>query len=143
MSTTVTIDRSTLSLPDLVIGTNPASSDIYLPEDGLNRIDFDYRRTYADGSSYAPRALVAAILEPTNLQLVVYCHAATSAALATVEGTLTTALSQWAYDVTVTIDGVSQTVTGEPTRPAFGAVESGMVKAFLSRATLSIPVNPQ
>jgi hypothetical protein len=143
MTTSLTIDRSSLSLSDLVIGTSPFGADMYLPEDGIERFDFDYRRSYAEGSTYAPRALLAAILEPTTLSVAVYCRGASSAALATIETTLTTAMSQWAYDLTLTIDGVSQTVTGEPTRPAFGQIDSGMVRAFVSRATLSIPINPQ
>lgn len=143
MSTSLTISGAGISLPDLVIGTNPFGTDMHLPEDGLNRFDFDYFRTYAEGSAYAPRVLLAARLEPVNWPGIVYCHAATTAALRTVEGTLATYVAQWVYDLTLTIDGQAWTVTGEPTLPAFGPVDSGMVAAHISRAALSIPINPQ
>lgn len=142
MSTSLTIDRTSLSLSALVIGTNPFGASMWLPENGLARFDFDYFRTYAEGSAYAPRVLLAARLEPISWPGVIYCQAATTSALKAVEDTLAAAVAQWAYDLTLTVDGQTWTVTGEPTLPAFGPVDSGMVAAHVSRAALSIPINP-
>lgn len=146
MSTSLTINRvaSGLAITNLVIGTTFASGSLYLPEDGLTRPDMDYRRGYAPDSSYVPgRTLLAAVLEASTLPVTIYARAASTSALRTLEATLTAALAQWAYDVTLTVDGQSETWTGEPTRPAFGPVDSGMVRAFISRAALTIPINPQ
>lgn len=142
MSLSLTIDRTSISLSALVISTTPAAG-MWLPEQGLVRPDMDYRRTYAPDSSYVPgRTILAAVLEASTLPATVYFRAATTSALVTLENTLTAALAQWAYTVTLTIDSSAWSWTGEPTRPAFGAVDSGMARSFMSRAVLTIPINP-
>ena len=55
---------------------------------------------------------------------------------------LEAALSQWAYTITTTVDGVATAYNAEPCIPTWGPVEAGMVRARLARASVSVPVNP-
>jgi hypothetical protein len=140
---TVTITRAALSLADLVINDHPGDGSLYVPEDGVGAVGWDFRRTYAPDSGWqSGKGLLAAVREASTLPLTIYAHASTSAALATAKATLEAAASQWAYDVTVTVDGVSETYHAEPAIPQWGALDSGMVHAHLARCQLVIPVNP-
>jgi hypothetical protein len=138
----VTITRAALSLPDLVIGEHP-TDDLWVPEDGVGAVGWDYRRTYAQDSAYvAGKALLAAIPEASTLPLIIYATGASSAAVEVNKALLNAALGQWAYTITTTVDGVATAYNAEPCIPTWGALDSGMVRARLARASVSVPVNP-
>lgn len=141
----LTIERTALSLADLIIPDYPASATaLWLPEDGLGEPDFEMRVGFAPDSLYIPgQKALAAVLDASAIPLIVKAQAPSTAALQTLKNELAAAVSQWAYDVTVTVDGVAQTwASSAPTWPKWGAIDSGMVKAHLAQATFTIPVNP-
>ena len=101
------------------------------------------RRTYAPDSAYFPgRSLLAAVSDASTLPVVIYAHATTSALLKTARTELETALTQWAYEVTYAEDGQTWTWLADPELPQWGAVDSGMVRAHIARASVVIPLNP-
>lgn len=142
--TTLTIDRTSLSLSPLVIEQGPFTGALYLPEDGLTWPAFTARRTYAPDSAYAAgRVLLAAVQDASELPLTVYAHADTTVALNTAKAELEAAVAQWSYDLTLTVDSVAHTyhaeiVLGVP----WGPLDSGMVAAHMARTSFSIPLNP-
>jgi hypothetical protein len=138
----VTFDRASLALADLVASNDPDDA-LFLSENGIVRPDFDYRRGYAPQSSFSPgQQLLSAVLEASTLSLVIMCRATSTALLRAAEAELTAAVGQFAFDVTLTVDGQAETWAADCSVPKFGDVDSGMAKAFLSRAVLTIPINP-
>lgn len=139
----LTIARDALSLDDLVITNDPYAGNFHLPEDGLERPGFTMRRTYAPDSAYFPgRVLLAAVADASTMPVSIYAHADDSAGLATAMAELEAATSQFAYDLTLSIDGQARTWLADPELPQWGAVDSGMVRAFMARASIVIPLNP-
>lgn len=139
----VTFTRAALSLANLVIPDNPFSGDFHVPEDGVGAVDWDLRRGYAPDPAWRPgKTLLSYVREASSLPLVIYAHAATSAALATAKTELEAAALQWSYDVTVTVDGVTEVFHCEPAIPRWAPFDSGMVRAHMARCNLVIPVNP-
>lgn len=139
----LTFDRSALELDDLVIDGDPFAGSFHLPEDGLEWPAFKFRYGYAPESRDVPgRTLLAAVLDASSLPAVIYAHADTTAALKAAQAELEAAVSQWSYDVTLTVDGQSWTWAADPSWPSWGPIDSGMVRARLSRASLVIPINP-
>ena len=137
----VTFDRSSLSLPDLVISSTPGGT-FWLPEDGFARPARALRKTYAPDSAYASgRQLLAAVEDAAEVPLTIYAQASSAALLEAAVNELEEALGQWSYDLTVAVDGQARTYHAEIVRPAWFQ-DSGMVKAHMARATVSVPVNP-
>lgn len=141
---TVTVTRTGLSLADLVITNNPVGATYWLPEEGLEEPDQEYRRTYMpDHPDIHGKELLSAVLEHTNLPLQVYATAATAADLRAAKVALMDAFGQFSYSVTVDVDGESWGMfSADPAGIRWGAVDSGMVRAHLARASLVVPVYP-
>lgn len=58
---TLTLTRTSLSLPDLVIGSDPFAGAFHIPEDGMEWPRFDTRRVFAPESEVmAGRTLLSA-----------------------------------------------------------------------------------
>lgn len=143
MILSLTITRAGLSLPDLVISNDPEAGDFWLPEDGLEEPDQNWRLDYMpDHPDVHGRDLLSASREHTDIPVTVYTDAASSAALATNKATLAAALGQFTYTVTLNLDGATSTYSADPCGPRWGAVDSGMVRARLARASFTIPVYP-
>jgi hypothetical protein len=139
----VTFTRAALSLPDLVVGDHPGNGSLYVTEDGVGAVGWDFRRTYAPDSGWmSGKGLLAAVREASTLPLTIYAHAATSAALGSTKAELEAVAAQWSYTATVTVDGVSEVYNCEPAIPQWGSLDSGMIRAHLARCQLVIPVNP-
>jgi hypothetical protein len=139
----LTIDRTSLSLSPLVISNDPFAGNFHLPEDGLERPGFTMRRLYAADSAYfAGRVLLAAVADASTLPAVIYAHAASSAALSVAMAELEAATTQFAYSLTLSIDGEAQTWAADPELPQWGPVDSGLVRAHIARASIAIPINP-
>jgi hypothetical protein len=138
----LTISRASLSLADLVI-TNDPTQPFHLPEDGLEEPDVTYRLAYMpDSRDVHGKELVAAALEHSAIPATIYAKAADSATLATLKAELRAALGQFSYDVTLNLDGATATYSADPCGPRWGAVDSGMVKARMAKASVTIPVYP-
>jgi hypothetical protein len=128
---------------DLTITDYPPAAGFWLPEDGVQQIVRDLRRTYApDSPTRAGKTLLAIVEEASAIPLTIYAQAASSAALQVLRAELETAATQWAYDLTVTVDGVSTVYHAEPSLPVWSAFDSGMVRAHIATCQLVIPVNP-
>ena len=143
MSTvTVSVDRTSLSLSALAITDDGSTYQIGL--DGLGRPGRVWRFTDMPPSSDAHGTEhVAAVLEETTLPLEVIVKAASSSALNTAVDALFAALSQFAYDVTVTVDGVAKTWSAAPAAVApKAAIGPGQVAQFFEVFTVTIPVYP-
>lgn len=139
----VTIDRTSLELPPLVLGSDPFVAPLYLPEDAVTWPEWSIRRTYAPESAWlAGTALLAAVREASTLPLVVYARGETTAALEAAKRTLEAATSQWDYDITLTVDGVATSWRADPELPTWGLVDAGMVRAGLARGAVTVPINP-
>ena len=125
---------------DLVIENDP-SDPLYV--ESVGNPQFSMRLSYAPASDWVPGSkLLAAVLEQSSLPVVVYARAASSAALAAVQAELESAVSQFAYTVTLTVDGVARSWAADPTWPNWGDVDEGLVSAKAARASFAIPVNP-
>jgi hypothetical protein len=140
----VSFDRTALSLSALTITETPGGS-YWLPEQGAEWPRFSRRKEYAPAVRYlGGRTLLARVADVGTLPLTVYARAASGSALDTLKAALQTAVDQWMYDLTLTIDGVAVTYTAECVDDdiAWGEVDSGMVKAHLARGTVAIPLYP-
>lgn len=143
MTTSVSFDRSSLSLSPLVVGLYSLSATYFLAGDGVFRADFAMRRGYAPDSSYIPgKRLLTAVADAGTLPVVIYVQSDSTTDLQAAMDVLTTAATQWSYDVTLTIDGVAKTYQADPEFPQWGQVDNGMMRAFMARASIQIPVNP-
>lgn len=143
MSQSVTFDRASLSAADLVITDSPTAGAFHLPEGGLARPGRAIRRQYAPDSAWVGgRQLLAAVEDAGTLPLTIYAHGSSAAALEAAIAELEAASSQFAYDVTITIDGQSRTWAADPELPQWGPVDSGLVRAHIAIASLVIPINP-
>lgn len=140
----VTIDRTALSLPALAIARLPTdSTPLWLPEEGLIEPTWTYRTTYAPESAYFPgRRALAAVLDLSSLQMVVWASKGRGATLAQTKKVLEAAVSQWAYTITTNIDGDVATYQADPCWPQWGEADSGHRAEGIARATVNIPVNP-
>lgn len=143
MLLSLTITRTGLSLPDLVISNDPTAGDFWLPEDGIDEPEVNYRLKYMPDSDFiVGKELVAAVEEHSAIPATIYTRAASSVALAANKATLRAALGQFAYNVTLNQDGATATYSADPCGPRWGTVDSGMLRGRIAKAVVSIPVYP-
>lgn len=139
----VTIDRTALTLSPLVITNDPFGTAFHLPSDGIGRGNFAIRKTYAPTSRLiGGQQLLSAVTDLGSLPLRIYAHGSTTAEVASNMAVLNAALSQWAYEITLTVDGVSETWWADPELPTWGPVDSGEVAAHMAIATVTVPIQP-
>src|SRR3954468_11821794 len=141
---TVTIDRSGMSLSDLVIDTDGFGT-YYLDKAGLGRVGRTPRETFAAPSPFVHGQLRTAVgLEESALVIVVRVQAATSSALATAVAALEDALFQFIYEVTVVVDGVTRVWTAAPAvvQSVDGLTAFERVTGFHEDLSISIPIYP-
>lgn len=138
----VTIARTALSLPDLVI--NDTSSTYRLTPDGLGEPGMTWRLTaMPDSADTHGTEYIAGALEQTSLPLKVLVMGADAAAVRTARNALTAALSQWDYTIAVVVDGQSATWSCAPGSWSLAdGVQYAMVAAQLEVMTISVPVYP-
>lgn len=143
MTIQASVDRTSLSLPALVIGTDP-TSDFYFPEDGLTEPEFEERTAFAEESVFLGAAL------PTHstpgvgsMALTVTVNGDTEADLKANKRALEAAFRQrLTYEVALTVVGAPDTYTCLPARVSFGTVSSGMTRALMARAVITVPCYP-
>lgn len=141
---TVTIDRSGLSLSDLVIDTEGFGT-YYVDKGGLGRVGRTPRETVATSSPFVHgQSRTSVVLEESTLSLAVRVQAASSSALDAAVVALEDALFQFVYDVTVVVDGVTKVWTAYPATidSTDGLVAFERVQAFHEDLAVSIPVYP-
>lgn len=140
----LTLTRTSLSLADLVIDSDPFSGSFHLPEDGIEWPRFDTRRTYAPPSEFvAGRVLLSAVPDVGAMTTTIYARGTDAATLKAAKAELEAAVSQFSYTLTLTENGQSWTWTAQPELPSWGQVDTGMVRAFMAKATVVIPLNPE
>lgn len=134
----VTFERSGA---DLTI-TNDPTATITLLEDGFGRPGFTIRRTYAPDSAWVGgRQLLASVADAGSLPLAFNIRASSASALEALVTEVEAATSQFAYDLTINIDGQTRTWAADPELPSWFA-DSGMVKAHMVRGSIVVPLNP-
>lgn len=145
MTTTLSIDRTILALPPLVIyGSRAAAvSGFWLPQGGLQLPRFEPRRHYAPDSKYAAgKMLLAVVLDQADLPLIIRTVGTSVANLVTKQAELEQALTQFEFPLTLNIDGASATWSGEYSWPQWVAPDAAMRADLTARATVDIPINP-
>ena len=143
MTASLTITRAALSLPSLVITTNPFGAAFHLPPDWRGVVDWDFRRDYAPDSAWqSGKALLSVVREASSLPLRIYAQGSTAAELQANRLILEQAASQWSYEAITEVDGVTTTYACEPALPVWSPFDSGFSAALLDIANLVIPVNP-
>lgn len=144
MTTSLTFDRTSLGLPDLVItGEAPAGAGFFITRDGLGQPAFDVRATYAPDSAYVGGSvLLAAVLSASTLPVTVCAQAPTAAGLAVLKAELEAAAFQFTYPLTLTLADEPRTWDAGPAWPAWSDTASEWVGVNMARAALAIPVNP-
>lgn len=143
MILSLTIGRTSLSLPDLVITNDPTAGAFWLPEEGLEEPDETWRLSYfPDSREVHGRALASAVREHSAIPATIYTDATSSVELGQNKAILSAALGQFTYPVTLDLDGAALTYDADPCGPRWGAVDSGMVRAKIARASVSIPIYP-
>jgi len=142
---TVTIDRTSLSLSDLVIDSEGFGT-YYIDKAGLGRPGTAWDETFADDSPWIDgRVRTAAKKQETTLPLTVRVQAESSAALDTAVAALEAALEQFVYEVTVTVDGVAKTYrayVGSTIQSTDGLIDVERVRGFHEDFAIAIPIYP-
>lgn len=140
----VTIDRSSLSAADLVVDTE--GFGVYTVDaGGLGRVGITWRNTFASASPFVHGQLrTTAVKEESTLPLLIRVGAGTTGDLRDAVHTLEAALSQFVYQITLTVDGVARAFTAYPA--TIGAVDGitkfEAVTAFYEDLTIVVPVYP-
>lgn len=138
----ISIDRTSLSLGALTVGDDPADTYILTPT-GIGDPEMVWRfGTMANADSVHGREITSAALEQTALNLEVVVTGSSASNLRANRVALTTAISQFVYTTTVTVDGVAQVWTCDPGNWSSGPVNYGLQTALVQVLALSIPVYP-
>jgi len=141
----VTIDRSSLSLSDLVIDEALNATYVLLLGSRLRRPAVTWRKTAAPNSvDVHGTEFIAAVKENTDYPFRVMVQANTTADLDAAIDELDEALSQFAYPVTVDLGGVLKVWAASPApwAPESDLAEAQAVAAFFEVLTVTIPVYP-
>lgn len=144
MSTTaaVSIDRASLSLSALDIGDSPGDTYCLTPE-GLGEPEMTWRLgAMPDSASIHGREYISAALDESSLPLEIVVSGTSAANLATNKAALTTALSQFSYSVTVTVDSLAKVWLCGPANWSIGAVQHSHQVELVQVVRFTIPVYP-
>lgn len=124
----------------LVIAHN--GTTFRITEDGIGRPARKWRfSNMPDSDSVHGTEHTSASLDESDLPLRVLVKSTTTSGLEAALDELELALSQFDYEVTVTIDGVSRVWGASPADSA-ASLDSGQAFAHLSTVTVTIPVYP-
>ena len=142
MVLSVTLSRTSLELDPLVITNGPG--DLRLTERDITWPKFTMRRTYAPTSeSVAGEQLEGKVPNQGSIPLGISAHGDTTAEVETAKAALTAATTQFAYTLTLVVDGVTiGTWNADPEFPDWGSLDSGDVAAHICKGTITIPINP-
>ena len=140
---TVSIDRTSLSLPPLVLSNDPTGVYV-IPEDALVEPEFDERASFADDSPHVAGSLLTQSVlglgswacSPLNV------HGADPADLKANKRALEAALRQFRFEATITIVGAPDTYSCIRGKVSWGTVDSGVTRANMARASITVPCQP-
>lgn len=138
------VDRTSLGLGALVIGTDWLA-DYYFPEeDAITEPDFDERTSFAEESALLGAALPThSVSGMGSLGFTVTVNGATEAELKANKRALEAAFKQrLTFAVSVTTLGSPDVYTCLPGRVSFGAVQSGLTRALMAKAAITVPCFP-
>lgn len=141
MTTQVAINRDSLGLGELVIGTEP-NTDYWLPEDGIGAPGYQHRRSYASAAYVHGDLQTTAVLEQSSLPLSIYIGGSTTAQLRNRTEALVAALRQFYFTVTVTVDDYAETWACDCADIGAASYVPGEVVAHIARREVTIPVYP-
>ena len=131
------------SLGALTIDSDPIGADFWLPEDGFNEPEFDNRDTVADVSAHVPGSLTTqSVLDEGTWAALIYTQAADEDALKANKRMLEATVRQFRFTTTLTIVGAPDVYRSRAGRISWGELDSGMTKALMARAVVTIPVQP-
>jgi len=143
MSLQVVFTRTALGFGDLVIGSSPIGAAFWLPEDGFTEPEFDQRDTMADPSNHVPGALATqSVTNEGTFACLIYVAGADEAALKANKRALEATVRQFRFSTTLTIVGAPDTYASRAGKISWGDVDSGMTRALMARAVVTIPVQP-
>lgn len=144
MDIQIEINRDFLVLDELVITTSCdiTESNYWIRYNTLFRPGFEARRRYSPETTWAPPKLLASVKESAILAFSVMVQATSSSELATKMTELETALSQFEYDVTMIVDGVSEAWQADACLPGWGTVNYQLQDHNMAIAAIQIPINP-
>lgn len=144
MTTSISIDRGSLSLSPLVIHGRKADGLMWFRSGDLIAPDWAIRPAYAPDSDWVPgRQLLSGVMDQAVLAVVVTIGpAADAATLAAGRALLEAALNQLVYPITLTVDGVGETWNAERSAVSYGDLSARVSPLFTDYAALQIPVNP-
>ena len=140
-SLSLTVSRSQLSLPDLVITNAPQANGLHI--EGVTEPTFDVVYHRADAEMFANgRPLLGATLDVGTLPVRFVAQAPTYAGVESLKAELGAALWQFYFTVTLTVAGSSRSWVADPSVPVWGDLQAGDVAACIAAASVSIPLNP-
>lgn len=140
---TLTVDRTSLGLADMVIDSDGFGAYCITPL-GYTEPETTPRTTTARSSFVHGDLAVQSVLDTTDMVLEVMVQGTTSAQLETRTDALRQALCQQLdYTITRTLDGVVRTYSASPaTMVRTAPVRKGDVYAHVATYTISIPAYP-
>lgn len=141
---TLTLTRASLSLTDLVIGSDPFTGAFHIPEEGVDWPRFPKRRTAAPLSGIVGGLVPLALVDDIGVMpATIYAKGTTMALLKTAREELEAAVGQFTYDLTLAIDG-QQIGTWEALGESvdWGPIDSGMVRGRMCRASIAFSLQP-
>jgi hypothetical protein len=145
MMLTITIGRDSLDLAPLVItgSRDTTPSGIWVPESGIEQMPgLEPLRTYAPTSAYVRRKLLAVVLNGNDFIATFRLQGTVEDPLTARRTQLEQAVAQFAFPLTVSIDGIGFTGEGEASWPAWSARTPDDRAADRDRCRLAIPVTP-
>lgn len=133
-----------LALEPLVIDGNPHTGAFHLTEEDCTWPTFTIRRTYAsDSAEIAGRPLLKAVCDQGTQTLKISAHGDNTTEMLAAMEELQVCTSQFTYELALEVGGVLVgTYEAHSEMPLWGALDSGMVRAALNEATITIPLNP-
>jgi hypothetical protein len=112
---------------------------------GLGHPSGAWRRGYASSPWVDGQLLTSAVLDQATLDLQVLVSASTASILRTRITAMHTAVSQFTYTVTVTLNSVANIWTADPADWSLdgGSWETPLLSRHMQRVNLAIPVYPK
>ena len=128
----------------LVISGDPFAGLYHVTEDDIAWPAFPINRTYApDSDVIGGRVHKSATVGEGTIGLKIAAHGGNTAATLAAMDALMVCTSQFTYTLQLRVNGaVYGTYEAKAELPLWGALDSGMVRAEINEATISIPINP-
>lgn len=145
MTTTLTIHRDSLALAPLVItgSRNTTNSGMWIPDGGIAWPAFEPRYRYAPDSAYEPgRTLLAVVLEQAQLPATIRVGGDDVAELAARRLELEAAVSQFAFQLDLNVDGQAGSWQADFTWPLWVPPTPSTRLDLTERAQMTFPINP-